>query len=502
MIKSIRNRISGRTSALALAVAVAGGAAFLPVLQNDSSSIVTQAYAQEPRAASPIFSFADVVEEVAPAVVSVVVKAESEQTSMNMPDFGDLPEDHPFRRFFKEFEDRFGQQQGENNQQRSPRRFATAQGSGFFITDDGYLVTNNHVVSKASEVSVRMSNGEELDAEVVGTDPKTDLALLKVEGREKFPFVKFAQNDVRVGDWVIAVGNPFGLGGSVTAGIISARGRDIGAGPYDDFIQIDAPVNRGNSGGPAFNLKGEVVGVNTAIFSPSGGNVGIAFAIPASTTKDIIQDLQSKGAVARGWLGVQIQGVTDEIAESVGLEDGDGAIIARILENGPAADSELQVGDIITEVDGTEIKDSRDLVRFIGALDPDHEAKMTVWRNGEERVVTIKLGKQPGDEALASVETPKGKPAKAELEESLGLAVQTPDEGPGVVITEVKPGSDAAEKGLSNGDIILQINGQDVTSADDVSAAVDAATKSGRKAVLALVQTENGQRFIPLGIAG
>ena len=347
-----------------------------------------------------------------------------------------------------------------------------------------------------------MSDGEEHEARVIGADPKTDLALLKIDGRDDFPFVRFATQDVRVGDWVIAVGNPFGLGGTVTAGIISARGRDIGAGPYDDFLQIDAPVNRGNSGGPAFNLNGEVIGINTAIFSPSGGNVGIDFAIPSSTAKDIITDLQTNGAVARGWLGVQIQAVTGEIADSVGLKDAKGAIIARILDNGPAADSDLKIGDIITSVDGGAIKDSRDLVRMIGALDPDHETKLTIWRDGGEKTVSIKLGRQPADETIASVETPQGKPAKAELEKSLGLAIQPAEDGKGVVVTAVDPDGGAAEKGVSEGDVILQINGQEVASVADVSAAVEAARKDGRKAVLALVQGESGQRFIPLGIDG
>ncbi|MCB1473784.1 MAG: Do family serine endopeptidase [Rhodobiaceae bacterium] len=495
------NRFLSRVSGFALAAAL-GGALVLPFVSNEAS-VVAPANAQSASVQAPAapFSFADVVEKVAPAVVSVVVKAQAEQVASRFPDMGDLPEDHPFRRFFKEFEDRFGNK-GENDQKQRPRRFATAQGSGFFISADGYVVTNNHVVSNANEVSVRMSDGEEHEARVIGADPKTDLALLKIDGRDDFPFVRFATQDVRVGDWVIAVGNPFGLGGTVTAGIISARGRDIGAGPYDDFLQIDAPVNRGNSGGPAFNLNGEVIGINTAIFSPSGGNVGIAFAIPSSTAKDIITDLQTNGAVARGWLGVQIQAVTGEIADSVGLKDAKGAIIARILDNGPAADSDLKIGDIITSVDGGAIKDSRDLVRMIGALDPDHETKLTIWRDGGEKTVSIKLGRQPADETIASVETPQGKPAKAELEKSLGLAIQPAEDGKGVVVTAVDPDGGAAEKGVSEGDVILQINGQEVASVADVSAAVEAARKDGRKAVLALVQGESGQRFIPLGIDG
>ena len=262
-------------------------------------------------------------------------------------------------------------------------------------------------------------------------------------------------------------------------------------------------MNRGNSGGPAFNLYGEVVGVNTAIFAPGGGgNVGIAFAIPAATTQDIIKDLQSNGAVARGWLGVQIQAVTDEIGESIGLKDGKGAIIASILDNGPAADSELRVGDIITKVDGKTVEDSRDLVRQIGGLDPNHKTELTIWRDGKEQTISIKLGKQPGDETIASVQTPEGKPAVAELEESLGIAVEPAEGGKGVAVMKVNPDADAAEKGVSEGDVILQINGKDVSSPSDLSEAVAAAKKDGRKAVLALVQSAQGQRFIPLGIGG
>ncbi len=501
MFETLRKSVTARPAALAVILALGGAGIVAPAFFGGAPEIASPAIAQTqaPQAATP-FSFADVVEKVAPAVVSVVVRSREADTNMTqIPDFRDLPEDHPFRRFFREFEERFGEQ----GQRRSPnRRFSSAQGSGFFISADGYLVTNNHVISKASEVSIRLSDGTEHDATVVGTDPKTDLALLKVDADEDFPFVRFASGDVRVGDWVIAVGNPFGLGGSVTAGIVSARGRDIGAGPYDDFLQIDAPVNRGNSGGPAFNLNGEVVGVNTAIFSPSGGNVGIAFAIPAATTQAIIADLRDKGEVTRGWLGVQIQSVTDEIAETVGLREGKGAIIARILDTGPAASSDLRIGDVITHVDGTRIEGSRELVRAIGGLDPDHTAELTIWREGGEQVVEITLGTQPGDEQIAAAQSESEKPASDALEESLGLVVEPSRDGSGVVITDIDPDGSAAERGLSQGDVILQIDGEAVDEAADVRAVVSAAREEGRTSVLALVQSEQGQRFVPLNVKG
>src|SRR3954465_4038620 len=257
------------------------------------------------------------------------------------------------------------------------------QGSGFFISADGYAVTNNHVVDKAESVEVTTDDGKIHTAKVIGTDPRTDLALIKVEGGNDFPFVRLADQAPRIGDWVLAVGNPFGLGGTVTAGIVSARGRDIGAGPYDDFIQIDAPVNKGNSGGPTFDVDGNVIGVNTAIFSPSGGSVGIAFAIPAGTVKSVVAQLKDKGAVSRGWIGVQIQPVTTDIAESIGLNSAEGALVAEPQTNGPAAKAGIQAGDVITAVNGSAVKDARDLARQIGALAPGSAVNLKVWRKGE-----------------------------------------------------------------------------------------------------------------------
>jgi serine protease Do len=341
-------------------------------------------------------SFADVIERVKPAVVAVKVKVQNvadrnndDGQQFSMPD---LPPGHPMERFFRQFRD--GERGDRGPRQERPRRFGQSLGSGFFISADGYVVTNNHVIDKASEVEITMDDGKTLEAKVVGTDPKTDLALLKVEGSD-FPYVRMAGQKARIGDWVVAIGNPFGLGGTVTAGIVSAQHRDIGAGPYDDFIQIDASVNRGNSGGPTFNLSGEVVGVNTAIFSPSGGNVGIAFAIPATTVETVVASLKDKGSVTRGFIGVQMQPVTKEIAEAIGLKEPKGALVAEAMRDGPAAKAGVKTGDTIIAVDGQPIAEAKDLSRKVANVAPGKTVSLTLWRDGKERNVTLEVASQP-----------------------------------------------------------------------------------------------------------
>ena len=339
-------------------------------------------------------SFADVVERVKPAVVSVRVKAKvvaSADDESGPAGIEGLPPGHPLERFLRRFgEEGMGQQRG----QQQPK-IQLAQGSGFFISQDGYVVTNNHVVANATEVQLVTDSGKTLSAKVIGTDPRTDLALLKVNESGDYPFVQLAAAKPRIGDWVLAVGNPFGLGGTVTAGIVSAQGRDIGSGPYDDFLQIDAAVNRGNSGGPTFNQKGEVVGVNTAIYSPSGGNVGIAFAIPAATVQSVVEQLKEHGSVARGFIGVQIQPVTAEVADAIGLKDAKGALIAEAQANGPAAKAGLKRGDTIIAVNGEKIADARDLSKKIATFAPGAKTSLTIWRDGKEREVTFEVGRQP-----------------------------------------------------------------------------------------------------------
>ncbi len=350
-------RLAGTTAVAAMAAALLATGLPASVVPSWAEPVAVEAPAQAP-------SFANVVEAVSPAVVSVRVRTSRQEVAdngfqFNMPGFEDLPDDHPMKRFFREFERRgFG---GQPESGPRSRARPVSQGSGFFISEDGLLVTNNHVVDNGADFTVIMDDGTEFDAKLVGTDPRTDLAVLKVDSDREFTYVEFADDSqIRVGDWVVAVGNPFGLGGTVTAGIISARGRDIGAGPYDDFIQVDAAVNRGNSGGPTFNLNGEVIGINTAIFSPSGGNVGIAFAIPASLASEVISDLIRDGAVSRGWLGVQIQPVTTDIAESLGLDRCTRArsSIRSAGQSPGAKKAGIEAGDVIVAVDGETVEDA------------------------------------------------------------------------------------------------------------------------------------------------
>lgn len=448
-------------------------------------------------------SFADVVSQVKPAVVSVQVKSSVREPVDPMGGFlggsgiDQLPDDHPLKRFFRDFE-----QRREYHQRRGKARVRpVSQGSGFFISEDGYIVTNNHVVSDGTSYAVVLDDGTELEARLVGTDPRTDLAVLKTDAKRKFTYVDFADdNQVYVGDWVVAVGNPFGLGGTVTSGIVSARGRDIGAGIYDDFIQIDAAVNRGNSGGPTFNLNGQVVGINTAIFSPSGGSVGIAFAIPSSTATQVIRQLIDKGMVERGWLGVQIQPVTKEIAESVGLKEAKGAMIADPM-NGPAAKAGIKAGNIIVSVNGTDIIDARDLARRIAVIKPGSTASLGVWRNGGKEEVKVKIAAMP-DQKTAQQSGKSVSPDGAVSLDDYGLTVTPAEDGKGVVVTNVDPESDAAEKGIRPGDIIRAVNNKQVIKAADIIAAINEAVKQGRSAVLMQVETNEQSHFIALSIRG
>ncbi|WP_370193528.1 Do family serine endopeptidase [Aurantimonas coralicida] len=464
-------------------------------------------FAEPVKVEAPVqnFGFADVVEKVSPAVVSVRVTQEVTPTmsqgrgpQMGSP-FDSLPEDHPLRRFF----DVPGGDNAPNGMRpdREPRT-RMGQGSGFFISDDGFVVTNNHVVEGGSQYTVVMDDGTEYDAELIGTDPRTDLALLKVdESNTKFTYVEFGDDDaVRIGEWVVAVGNPFGLGGSVTAGIVSARGRDIGAGPYDDFLQIDAAVNRGKSGGPAFGLDGKVIGVNTAIFSPSGGNVGIAFAIPASVAKDVIQSLREDGSVERGWLGVQIAPVTDDIAEAVGLDEEKGAIVTLPDNETPATKAGIKTGDVITAVNGETVEGPRELARMIGNYRPDTKVDVTIWRDGKAQDVSVELGNLSSLDEAASARG-SGVPVDPSSLSGYGLTLTPSEDGEGVVVTDVKPDSSASEKGIKAGDLIIAVNGETVETQKDVQSAIDAAAESGRKAALFQLQTNGQNRFVALPIA-
>ena len=463
---------------------------------------------QTPYGVAPL-SFADLVEKVSPAVVSINVKGDSKvaENDLQIPGMPDIPEDSPLYDFFKHFRQGQPGQNGQPNGPQAPHAHPTmAQGSGFFISPDGFLVTNNHVVEDAEDISITMENGDKYPATLVGVDPRTDVALLKVKAPKELPYVEFTEKDPRVGDWVLAVGNPFGLGGTVTAGIISAHNRDIGSGPYD-YLQIDAAVNRGNSGGPSFNLDGKVVGMNTAIFSPSGGNVGIAFAVPSALVKEVVGQLKEHGTVDRGWLGVVIQNVSDDIADSIGMSEAKGAMVTKVAEDGPAAKQDIKAGDVIVEVNGEKIDDSRDLARKIAELHPNTDVKLAIMRYGEKHQVDMKLGTFPSGKKLAALE--EEKPDTGEQLDNLGLALAPATKVPGagdagVVITEVSPDSDAADKGLKAGDVILQVAGEAVSQPGDVvkgvKKAIDKAKDKDKVNILVQVKTGDQTRFVALSL--
>jgi serine protease Do len=495
-----------RFGLLATTIAGLGAAAFFvaPGLAPHAAFFANPAHAQnlsqeaQKLPQRPI-GFADIVAKVKPAVISVRVKIDRPASSSLSNDENPFPPGSPMDRFFR----RFGMpNNGEGN---SGRQVVTGQGSGFFISADGYAVTNNHVVQNAKTVQVTADDGKVYDAKVIGTDPRTDLALIKVDGKE-FPYVKLADTAPRVGDWVLAVGNPFGLGGTVTAGIVSARGRDIGAGPYDDFIQIDAPVNKGNSGGPSFDVDGNVIGVNTAIFSPSGGSVGIAFDIPADTVKSVVAQLREKGSVTRGWIGVQIQPVTPEIADGLGLKQAAGALVSEPQPNSPAAKGGIESGDVITAVDGNTISDARELARRIGTMAPGTAVKLTLMHQGQEKTVTLTLGTLPNEKAASNQEpqhaTPDSDVPKLGLTLAPGNKASGGD-GNGVVVTAVDPNGVAADHGFQVGDVILDVGGKSVSNPADVRKQVADARKEGKHALLFRVKSGEGTRFValPLGNA-
>src|SRR5437763_2449971 len=483
-----------------------------PPADNSASAAQTLAVPQQ--------SFAPLVKKVLPAVVNISVteKPGSEQTSAQMPEEfrGGAPFDDFLRRFFDQHggSDQHGGQAmphpfggGPNDEGSGSGRIAL--GSGFIIDPSGTVVTNNHVVGEAAKVEVTLQDNSKYTAQIVGRDSKTDIAVLKIKADKPLPYVGFGDSNVaQIGDWVIAVGNPFGLGGSVTTGIISARGRDIHAGQFDDFLQIDAPINRGNSGGPTFNLNGEVIGINTAIYSPNGGSVGIGFAVPSSVAKQVVGQLQSHGKVSRGWLGVQIQEVTPAIAASLGLQGEHGAMIAVVTPNGPGAEAGLKQGDVVLSLNGSEVKQLRDLPRLVAAAAPGSTAKLTVWRNGQSTDLQAKLGEAPENPQVAAAEDRPAPESGAEaaglhfgpLTNDLRRELRLGRDTQGVVITGVDDGSAAEGVGLTRGDVLVSINQQPVNSPAEAAQKLREIAKSPQKTALLLLNRRGNNQYLGIDL--
>jgi len=487
---------------------IAGGAA-MALFAGFAAPTLLSATAQEinPSAIAPPggapASFADLIERVRPAVVSISVRQRPD--AVQQPSLEGLPPG--FEEFFR---GRPGQ----------PGPAPTSLGSGFFIAQDGVIVTNHHVVEGAEEITIRTSDGRDHPADIVGSDEATDIAVLRIRGGGRFPFVTFDDaRHVRVGDWVVAVGNPFGLDGTATAGIVSAMGRtDAGSSAYVDYMQIDAPINRGNSGGPTFDLAGNVIGVNSAIFSPTGGNVGIGFAIPANTANGIVQQILRNGRVTRGWIGVSIQPLDADIANSLGLEEARGALVASVTPDGPAARAGLQQGDVILTFNGQQIENSRDLTQRVGATEIGANARVEILRNGRRQNLTLRLGERPSEQQLASTNPPNATPQPQPEERggvaqsSLGLSVRplTSEDrtrlslranDSGLVITSVEPTSDAAQKGIRAGDVIVQAGGEPVRSVADLTNAVNRARAANRQLLLA-VSNRAGRGYVAVDVGG
>jgi len=471
----------------------------------------------------------DKIADVAEAVIDAVVNISTSQTvnaggpaTRQGPGQGGeapqarpgpgLPPGSPFEEFFEEFFKNRRGGPGAPNGERSPRR-VNSLGSGFVIDGSGLIVTNNHVIAEADEITAVFNDGSKLKAELIGKDSKTDLALLRVKPEKPLKAVKFGNSDrLRLGEWVIAIGNPFSLGGSVTAGIVSARNRDINSGPYDNYIQTDAAINRGNSGGPLFNLDGEVIGVNTAIISPSGGSIGIGFAVPSVTAVAVLDQLREFKEVRRGWLGVKIQQVTDEIAESLNIKPARGALVAGVDDKGPAKPAGIEPGDVIVKFDGKDIKEMRDLPKIVGDTPVGKDVPVVVVRKGKEETKTVRLGRLEDTPQPASVKTDQPAEDKSVVQKALGLNLagmnddlrkkfKIKDSVKGVVITAVEANSAAAEKRLNAGDVIVKVTDEEVTNPADVQKRIDQLKKDGKKTALLLVANSEGDvRFVALAL--
>lgn len=488
---SIRRRMT-RIAAVAAGIVIGGMAAFQPI---------QAAYAQGP------VSVADLAEGLADAVVNIST-AQTVQGRRSVP-MPQVPEGSPFQEFFEEF---FNRQNRDDDQ---PRRVQSL-GSGFVIDGEaGIIITNNHVIEGADEITANFNDGTKLKATLLGTDEKTDLAVLQVEPTTPLKAVSFGDSDaIRVGDWVMAIGNPFGLGGTVTVGIVSARNRDINSGPYDNFIQTDASINRGNSGGPLFDMEGNVIGINTAIISPSGGSIGIGFAIPANTAMNVIDQLRKFGETRRGWLGVRIQEVTDEIADSLAMDKAMGALVAGVTDDGPAAKAKIEPGDVIIKFDGKDVDTMRELPRMVAETEIGKEVEVTVLRKGEEVVISVILEQLVETEVTEASATEEEEPAEKPVEKSevLGMSLAVLDDAlrkqfsidedvSGVVVTEVKPGTSAEEKRVMAGDVIKEVAQETVETPEDVMAEIDKLKKDNRRSALLLLANPTGDvRFVPVRI--
>jgi serine protease Do len=452
--------------------------------------------------------FSSLVKAVKPAVVNISTTSREKPSLGQTPHFGNrnAPElDEFLKRFFgEEFYDRqFG------NQQEAPKTREThALGSGFIISEDGIVVTNNHVIEDADEIEVVFQDGKRFPAKLVGADQKSDIAVLKIDTDNPLPYVSFGNSDeAEVGDWVIAIGNPFGLGGSVSVGIVSARGRDIQSGPYDDFIQIDAPINRGNSGGPLFNTQGEVIGINSAIFSPTGGSVGIGFSIPSAFVENIVSQLRETGVVARGWLGVQIQTVSEDIAAGLGLKDAYGALVSEVVEDSPAQRAGLQAGDVIIRYDNQRVDEMRDLPRMVASTAATSEIVLDVWRNEERKSISVIISKIDDSEELAA--TSSGNPTPGDI---LGLALSplndelrkqysVKESTQGIIITDIDPASEAAARGIRVGDVIKRVGRDDVTSVSEIGKAIESSLENNKTSLLLLIEREGQVLFVAIPTA-
>jgi serine protease Do len=451
-------------------------------------------------------TFANLAEKLLPAVVNISTTAVTKRDLSKKPEIPQFPPGSPFEEFFREFFDR-------NNPKQ--QRKATSLGSGFIIDKSGVVITNNHVIQGADEISVVLQNNETLKAKVIGRDVKTDIAVLRVNPKKDLPFVKMGDSDkARVGDWVLAIGNPFGLGGTVTAGIVSARGRNINSGPYDDFIQTDASINRGNSGGPLFNMSGEVIGINTAIFSPSGGSIGIGFSIPSGIANSVIGQIIKYGKTKRGWLGVRIQNVTDEIAESLGLPGAVGALVASVTESSPAAKGGIRVGDVVLKFNGKAVKSMRSLPKIVAETEINKRVEVELWRNrktistrvsvgelDEEQVANVRSGPAQKKVEMAKVDIKDIGLSLSALTEELRKQFNLKKTAKGVVIVAIEKEGSGAEKGLAVGDLIVEVSQKQVNIPKDVEIQIKASRASNRKSILLLVEGKTGLRFIALRLS-